>query len=125
MKYLLYICLALSLVACDKDDDNPADKNLFSLWTNDATGSYLDLSGMSIGDTKLFTLFYVDNSACTCELTFIGRQTDGVYALAACKLDTPNYYHDCAAENETGTYSKPASQLTICSNVSLDCGTFH
>lgn len=115
MKASLILSAALALTACGGGSD---DKDLFSLWTRDGTGTPLDLRGGTFGADSTLNAYTADGTRCICDLAVIGSQQSGSVALTGCisiPFD-PGRDPQCKALQGTGTYSKPGDVLTITAN---------
>lgn len=117
------LSIVLALSGCGKKDggsnEAAADKSLFSKWTATTNGFPLDLTGGKIGANQLIIAF-ANGSSCTLTLTLTGGQTAGQYSV------TNSTYAGggpgdpgCSTLNETGSYGKSASELTMCSSACL------
>ena len=112
----------LSLGACG--GGGGSDKDLFSLWTRDGTGTPLDLSTAGFGSENYLNLYTVDGTRCICNLAIIGTQESGSIAVTGC-ISVPynaSKNPQCEASNGVGTYSKPGDVLSITRNGAT--GTF-
>ncbi len=116
----LLIAFLLILSGCAKGGDAAttaaSSKSLFSIWT-DSNGFILDLTAASIG-TSTLKLYFATGEKCNCVLDLIGSQAAGNLVMSSCtyQAGTGTSMADpgCALLNNSSTYSKPASVLTIC-----------
>jgi hypothetical protein len=102
------------LAACGGGSDEPS-KDLFSIWTQDGTGATLDIRGASFGNPHYLYAFSPAGTKCICELTVIGAQDRGSFALSRC-ISTPyNSSKDqqCEAMNVAGNYTNLSAVLTL------------
>lgn len=104
MKTLIIILFALALFTLNGcgSSSNTDSKNLFSLWTSDTTT--LDLRGLSFG-TNPYDFFFEGGTQCACDLTLIGVQAQGSYAINNCyAVAYGNDEMSCNALAGTGNY---------------------
>ena len=113
-KYFIVFVLIL-IQGCSSSDDAPAVKDLFSLWTEDGTGAIYDFTGGTLNNFFPFTLVFSGGEECDCDLTMLGTQTVGNWVLNSCVYDFGSGSADpgCNSLNQTGTYSKTNTILTI------------
>jgi hypothetical protein len=113
---LVFSFLTVSIITgCLHDDDDPASKDLFSLWTEDGTDAKFDFSSGKLNESFPMAFFFVGGEICNCDLLFLGTQSSGSWVLNSCVYDFGSGAGDpgCNALNGTGTYSKAATVLTI------------
>lgn len=121
-KIIIASVAALILTACGGESGgSDSNKDLFSLWKTDQGGA-MDLSSGALGVEMGYSIFMEDGAECNCDLRLLGDQSSGNYILNSCSHtygtgsgeETPN----CNALDNTGTYSKTTSTLTICNSES-------
>lgn len=90
-------------------------KDLFSLWNVVATDAPLDLRGGDFSTPLPISFYFVGGEQCNCTLTVLGTQSSGSYVLNFCAYQLGSGASDpgCNALNDTGSYSKTSSILTI------------
>jgi len=118
---LVAACL-LILLGCSPDDssDSPkADKNLFSYWSRTDGQLQLDFSGGEFGKTAIFPWSFTGGDQCNCLLTFLGTQSSGGFTLNNCtyQIGSGPGLINCSDLNQTGTFTKTADTLNMCTNM--------
>ncbi len=118
MKHLAKKIFAASavalLTACGGGSDEPS-KDLFSLWTQDGTGATMDIRGAGFGNPHYLYAFSPTGTKCICQLTVIGEQDKGSFALSSC-ISTPynsTKNPQCEAMNVAGNYTNLSAILTL------------
>lgn len=125
---LLGCLMFLVLAACAKggsgDSGGGATKDLFDIWTRDDLALTLDLRSGTFGAfTMTWTLS--DGSHCTSTINVSGSQSSGSYSVSGSVYSGGGSGDPgCSSLDDTGTYSKTATILTICSSTN-GCGTYH
>ena len=102
------------LTACGGGSDDPS-KDLFSIWTQDGTGATMDIRGGSFGKPHYLYAFSPTGTKCICQLTVIGEQDKGSFALSSC-ISTPYSSAknpQCEAMNVAGNYTNLNAILTL------------
>lgn len=102
------------LTACGGGGDDPS-KDLFSIWTREGSGATMDIRGASFGTPHYLYAFTQDGTQCICQLTVIGEQDKGSFAMSRC-ISTP--YNrvknpQCEALNVGGNYTNVSALLTL------------
>lgn len=113
--------IIIGFVGCGGNDgDGAASKNLFSLWKDTITSAPLDLTGGSF-NTPLGMLFiFTGGAQCQCDLTMIGYQSSGAWALSSCGGVNPI----CSTMNSSGNYTLSSNTLSICGGNTPGCDTY-
>lgn len=113
------------LAACGGGGGGEPTKDLFSIWTRDETGATMDIRGGSFGDPHYLRAFAQDGTQCICQLTVIGTQEQGSFAMSSC-ISTP-YNHaknaQCEAMNTAGNYTNASAILTL--TTTAGSATYH
>lgn len=120
---IVSMLICLILVGCAKGGDTPAatNKSLWSRWTRTDNSFYLDLTGGSLGTNLSYNVVFANGAICSCNLQATGTEASGNYTLSGCAYVSGGSGNPgCASLNETGTFTKSASALQICSSSCRD-----
>ncbi|MEW6478670.1 MAG: hypothetical protein AB1455_04360 [Pseudomonadota bacterium] len=114
-KMIFAASAAVLLSACGGGGDDEPSKDLFSIWTQDGTGATIDIRGASFGNPHYLYAFAQDGTQCICQLTVVGTQEQGSFAMSRC-ISTP--YNSaknplCEAMNVAGNYTNASAILTL------------
>lgn len=111
----IFVASAVALLAaCGGGDDEPS-KDLFSIWTQDGTGRTMDIRGAGFGSPHYLYAFSPTGTQCICQLTVIGEQDKGSFAMSRC-ISTPYNgakNQQCEAMNVAGNYTNLSAVLTL------------
>lgn len=102
------------LAACGGGSDEPS-KDLFSIWTQDGTGATIDIRGGSFGKAHYLNTFSPTGTPCICQLTVIGQQDKGSFAISSCISNPYNSAKNaqCEAMNVAGNYTNLSAILSL------------
>jgi hypothetical protein len=126
MRGPILFVLSILLAGCGSSSSPAvtAEKNLFSSWAQDNSTFVLDISNGSFG-TFTFTYLMTGNAICDCTLLVGGTQASGNAVMSGCtyRAGTGTGNPGCSALNASYTFTKPASQLSVCTGGT--CTTYH
>lgn len=121
MKYVIGSLLLILLVSCEGDEttvvssDEDNQKDLFSLWES-TEGNIIDLQDGDFFQPNDMDYFIETNDSsgeCDCEISVIGTQTSGIYAINNCVYVEGSSSTDpgCHSLPGTGVYSKTTNNI--------------
>lgn len=101
--------IIVGLVACGGGGGGggAASKNLFSLWKDTTTSAPLDLTGGNFNAPLAMFFIFTGGAQCECDLTLIGDQSSGAWALRSCGYIAGTETGDpgCNTMNSSGNYT--------------------
>lgn len=115
------LVLSIALIGCGGGSDS--SKDLFSTWNEKDGDSVVDLQGVEFGVGTLYSFILEDGSQCNCNLSVLGEQSNGVYAVNSCFYvsgSSSSGDPGCDAFNHTGTFTKTSDTLTLCGPTDCD-----
>lgn len=117
-KWKMSVVLAaavLGLSACGGGSDGPAQKSLFSVWKNEATGAVLDISAAGFGAPFGVIFFLEGGGSCQCNVTVVGDQAGGKFVNESCgpRAGTGATAQQCSVLNTSFDYTNRDAVLTI------------
>jgi len=118
--YKILILVSLLTVGCagsggSSGGGTASVKSLASNWTRSDNTLSLNLTNIQIGVPLTFNFTFTSGAICQCSITVTGLEASGNYTVSSCNYTGGGSGNPgCASLNSTGTYSKPASQLSIC-----------
>lgn len=124
MKHLLFFCIILtgckgSLLPSEQASE-VTPKDLFSSeWTSTPNDTLAwDMSQASFSADNTVTINVAPNFQCSCTMHITGTETSGAYNTYACTAVGVD--PGCSDYNASGTYTKTAEVLTMCSSICLN-----
>lgn len=123
MRYLLSFIFLFALGCSGSSNSN--SKNLFSSWTATGTNTIINLTGANFGSNSIGFL-YATGAQCNCTLNILGAQGSGNWVLSSCSYLAASGPGDpgCVALDGSGTYTLPASTLSLC-RTGFACVTYN
>lgn len=115
MKNTLLLTITLLVVSCSSDDGGSSSKDLFSIWERTDNNTIIDLTNVGFSNATPFFFIFDGGAQCDCDVTFVGTQSSGSYAINSCsyKLNSGAGDPGCNAINGTGGYAKTSDTLTF------------
>jgi hypothetical protein len=112
---ILAALAATVLAACGGGSDGPAEKSVFSIWTNTANGATVDLSVGKFGTEAVIVAYTPAAARCLCRLGIFGTEQSGSFGLTTCIVSPYNAKQNpqCVALNNAGNYTKADGVLTL------------
>lgn len=89
-------------------------KSLFSVWNEENDVFNLDFRSAQIGGTSTVFITSSHVGSCTCQVTIQGSQASGTMVFSSCS----NGSAGCISLKPSGTYTKQASTLQLCTSTS-------
>lgn len=131
---LCFVAILIFLVGCNQSTGGTSSlakpatpvtaKNLWDTWTT-SDNYIMYLQDGQIGGSFFHTYIYPTGEDCSCTISMTGTETTGGYTVSACfyVVGTGNSLHDigCAGFDDSGTFVKTSTKLTMCRNSNSTC----